>query len=505
MKVKTLYLSEITTGNNPRKRFEGIEELAESIKLHGLLQPIVVGKKNSDGLFPIIAGERRYRALSMLAEMQEGELDVHCVIRADEEAYELSIIENLQRQDVPPLQEAQAFWELRKQGLDTLDIAHRVGKSASFVYNRLQLNELIDPLKELLDKEVLPISYALQLARLSKEGQAKAQSMVVKPFSVPGEDGTRNQRIAIASKEVLSNAIRSASCASLSKAPFSLEDADTFANAGGPCTTCHKRTRNSSGLFQDIIGSQDLCLDGSCFQNKIEVHYQLEKQKLEEPAAAVVTSVFNMPAPASARPFTDYAGKTFVEKREDCEKPMPMMYIGQFEPYIRYLCGCGNCGHEQPEAQPEPTKQHDTAIESKQELEISEEEKARRLQELNDLPFGDEEEEQEPEVLEIQKVYKYFHASIAGMTDTALVGLLAIALYENHFSQVVKGVDWYNEEGEPIIKKHLPNTMAGCFFTANNYINSHGQQKGKELLSRIQADKLEKYMEAQPSINGYIK
>lgn len=130
----------------PRKDFnpEALQELADSISEHGVLQPIVVVKK--DGKYQIVAGERRWRA-SKLAQ----KTTIPAIVRTldDQNRLELSIIENAQREDLNPIELATAYAKLKEQfNLTNADIAKRVGKSPSSITNTIRLLKLPDEAKK---------------------------------------------------------------------------------------------------------------------------------------------------------------------------------------------------------------------------------------------------------------------------------------------------------------------------------------------------------------------
>lgn len=126
----------------PRKHFDAaaLEELAESLKIYGMIQPVVV-KKNAD-YYELIAGERRWRA-AKIAGLQK----IPVIIRdwAEGEAFEAALVENLQREDLNPIEESESYQRLQEEfGLSQEKIAERVGKSRSAIANSLRLLQL-DP------------------------------------------------------------------------------------------------------------------------------------------------------------------------------------------------------------------------------------------------------------------------------------------------------------------------------------------------------------------------
>lgn len=147
---QTLRLSEIEPKpDQPRKHFdeEALEQLAESIKNHGLLQPIIV-RESAGGFYQIIAGERRWRA-SKLAGLVEVPV---IIMEADSlKAAEIAIIENVQREDLNPYEEATAYKALIDQySLTQEQVAERVGKSRSAIANTMRLLDLPDEVLEML-------------------------------------------------------------------------------------------------------------------------------------------------------------------------------------------------------------------------------------------------------------------------------------------------------------------------------------------------------------------
>jgi len=148
----------------PRLRFDesALESLAESIRIHGVLQPLVVRPDGED--FVLIAGERRY-----LASKRAGLPSVPVVVRNVPEpaAYELSLVENLQRQDLNPVEEARAYAHLVEDFDYThVEIANRVGKSRSAISNTLRLLELPGEILELITRGFLSSGHARALLPL---------------------------------------------------------------------------------------------------------------------------------------------------------------------------------------------------------------------------------------------------------------------------------------------------------------------------------------------------
>lgn len=163
--VAKVRLSEI----NPRKSFpeEQEAELVLSVQQHGILQPIVV--REVGDFFVVVAGERRFRAAIKLQLSH-----VPAVIRdlTDLEALEVAVLENLQRQDVPALEEAEGFRALIERGAFTVDtLAQRLGKSRALVYQRLSLLQLAPEVSEAVGQGFVPASVASLVAGKNPEDQ----------------------------------------------------------------------------------------------------------------------------------------------------------------------------------------------------------------------------------------------------------------------------------------------------------------------------------------------
>ena len=175
----TIPLSQIEScRNQPRKSFdqEKLEELAESIRQHGVIQPLTV-RKLASGYYQIIAGERRWRAARM-TELTE--IPAVVIEADDQKAMELAMIENLQREDLNPMEEAEGFRALvANYGMTQEEAARRVGKSRSAVANAMRLLDLSPALQELVTDGQLSAGHARALLPLSPGLRAEAAKAVI--------------------------------------------------------------------------------------------------------------------------------------------------------------------------------------------------------------------------------------------------------------------------------------------------------------------------------------
>lgn len=170
--IQQINLSDIQTSNfiNHRKRFSENElmELADSIKRNGVLQAILL-RPSADSGYEIIFGERRYKA-AFLAGLNA----IPAVVReiSDEEAMEIAWVENVKRQDITPLEEADFYQKLLATGkYDIASLCTQLGKNEAYIRTRLKLNSLIIEFKELLENEVLNIGTAFELAKYTEVQQ----------------------------------------------------------------------------------------------------------------------------------------------------------------------------------------------------------------------------------------------------------------------------------------------------------------------------------------------
>ncbi len=183
---ETLVKIELITPNReqPRKTFdaEALAELTESIKQHGVIQPLIVVKKGKG--YEIIAGERRYRAAK-----QAGLKELPVIVReyTEKEKSEIALIENIQREDLNPIEEARAYEKLiNDHGLRQEDLAERISKSRSAITNRLRLLKLPEKVRQMVIEGSLSEGHARALlgATGAKRQEQLAAIVVARGLSV---------------------------------------------------------------------------------------------------------------------------------------------------------------------------------------------------------------------------------------------------------------------------------------------------------------------------------
>lgn len=168
--VEEISLSELRPNPyQPRHEFdeESLNELSESIKLHGVLQPIVV-RKSVKG-YDIVVGERRFRASKLV-----GKVRIPAIVKSltDTQMMELAVIENLQREDLNPLEEAKSYqFLMEKLNLTQAETADRLGKSRPYIANMLRLMNLPDSVKELINQKKISGGHGRTLLGLKSEDE----------------------------------------------------------------------------------------------------------------------------------------------------------------------------------------------------------------------------------------------------------------------------------------------------------------------------------------------
>lgn len=251
-----------------------LEQLAESIRAVGVQQPAIV-RFMPDKQYQLVAGERRWRA-SKLAGIEF----LPCVVRnlTDDQALKIMVIENLQREDVHPLDEADGYQRLRDEGgYDVNLIAMEVGRSPAYVYQRLRLQQLIPELQALLIEDKVRVAAVTPVARLDPAQQRLVYKAQFSPWQI--------QRGVVAHD--VEDWIRHNLMLDLAKVAWKLTDA-TLIPKSGSCSECLKRTGADPVLFDDYLG--DHCTDAACFKAKTKTVIEKNLKSIESGPYLVVKS-----------------------------------------------------------------------------------------------------------------------------------------------------------------------------------------------------------------------
>lgn len=293
---RNLPLSILTESkSNPRRIFEdaALKELAESIRSQGVLSPLLVRPLNERS-FEIVAGARRYRA-ALMAESET--VPVRIVNLTDAQALEAQLIENLQRRDVHPLEEAQGFralLRLEEPKYSIEQISAKTGKSPAYVASRLKLTELAFPVIEAFAKDEIGVGHALLLAKLQPEQQEEALAAC---YQESYGNGSKPKCILLPVRH-LQQWIEHNILLELGIAPFSKEDAELVPEAGS-CLECPKRTGHNVLLFSEIGKTHpDSCSDPKCYQAKLDAFVQ--QTIAAKPKLVQISTAYGTPKDGSA-------------------------------------------------------------------------------------------------------------------------------------------------------------------------------------------------------------
>jgi len=260
-----------------RARFDKklMQDLADSIKQVGVLQPIVVRPAGLADKYELVAGERRWLA-AKLAGLTEIRASV-CILSADQ-VLEIQLIENLQREGLHELEEAEGYEELMKLKKINADVvADMIGKSRSYVYARTKLLALCPEARKAFYAGELDSSTALEIARIPPH---ELQLRAMKDLEDWRRDGeVTNFREAKAH-------IREHYMIRLKKAPFDRNDAQLLP-AAGSCAACPKRSGNQSDLLGELKDA-DVCTDPKCFDQKRQAHFAGARKAQEAKGKKVI-------------------------------------------------------------------------------------------------------------------------------------------------------------------------------------------------------------------------
>lgn len=244
-----------------RQVYKAIDELAVSLKQHGQIEPLIVrlsskttGKKE---VYEIAAGTRRRRAAAIA-----GLETLECVVRdlSDQQMVEISIAENRDREDIHPLEEADALVELFDHyGVSIQEMAARFGKSDDYVWSRLKIARMHQDLRVAFIAGRFGVKGALVLAGIADTMQ---QRVWVELSKLPDAN---------LSAAKISGFIRDRFLMRLSVAPFPTTKEDLVEGVGS-CLKCPKRTGAQASLFPEDITSEDRCTDADCYGSKREAH-----------------------------------------------------------------------------------------------------------------------------------------------------------------------------------------------------------------------------------------
>jgi ParB/RepB/Spo0J family partition protein len=283
----------VASETNPRKHFDAVklQELADSIEETEVHTPILLrplperrlqaeiaranAEKRRVPLYELVAGERRWRGTCMTSKTQ-----IPAMIRelTDVQALEIQIIENLQREDVSELEEAEGFQTLMEQGkLNADQVGAKIKKSRAYVYGRLKVLDLCEAGRTAMRAGTIDFSKALLAARIPSE---KLQMEAIAYMT------RRDYRDRLPGYRDCAEYVQREFMLRLDKARFTITDASLLPKAGS-CSDCSKRTGANPEQFKDV-DSADVCTDRICFEQKTQAHIAQQVAAAKEKGQTVI-------------------------------------------------------------------------------------------------------------------------------------------------------------------------------------------------------------------------
>lgn len=270
-KLRVISIQQITPSRtNPRQTFDDIDSLASSIRMNGLLCPLLV-RHIAAHEYEIIDGERRFKALKKL----NAERVICYIVEVKDGILDKQVVANLQRREVHPLEEAEAMEELYKDKGSLQHVSAILGKSIDYVTRRWYLLKLIPKAKKAFKDGALTIGHADLIARLMPEQQQTILNFAIGEQYFEGK--TIPKRVTV---DELRVHIQNMYYLDLKRAPWDMADAKLVPKAGS-CDACPLRKKNNAGLF-DTSEEGDLCLSAECFRRKLRAWVSMKQKEVKE-------------------------------------------------------------------------------------------------------------------------------------------------------------------------------------------------------------------------------
>lgn len=385
--VELLYVSP----EEARKTIDSaaLNELADSIARSGVIEPLLARVTGgAAGPFEIVAGQRRW-----LASKIAGKTTCPCIVRemSDDEARELRIISNLQREDLPAMEEAEAYGKLLARDGATIEtVAAALAKSPSYVGRRVQLLKAIEPVREALKHGAIEVGHALELARLDQALQwqmltrMQCGATLVEPDDVVDEEGeegvcrfcgcteddpcpagcgwANEEQTICDSPECLERfreetqqqtspwqkthysvvelrrEIEETAHHDLKDAPFPLI-AELHPM---PCSECPKRAGNTQLLFDDC--AQDTCTDRPCFNRKVNAWIDVQLAAAASEKRKLLKLTHNWSSEKDKVHASDYGGSRVLKSAAECEYAEQGIWVdGRSAGHLATICRKADC------------------------------------------------------------------------------------------------------------------------------------------------------------------
>lgn len=319
----------VRSTTNPRTHFDPayIQELAESIKDHGVIQPILVRPLPASRVpdtprnvtHEIVCGECRDRGSEAA-----GVDTIPVMIKElnDNQVLEIQLVENLKRRDLTELEEALGYETLMQHAAITADqVGEKIGKSRSYVYGRLKLLDLCSEARGSLRDGTIDASRALLVARIPDHKlQIKAMKEIVAGSNYFGNSVREPMTHRQAATHVQQNYMLK-----LGEAKFKIENVD-LVPAAGSCKTCPKRTGHDPDLFSDVKGA-DVCTDPPCFHKKEEAHAAAIVKAAKDKGQTVIAGKEAQEVRSSSYVHAKFKGYKRLDSAEDSPTDQPLRKI----------------------------------------------------------------------------------------------------------------------------------------------------------------------------------
>lgn len=412
-----------------------LTDLVASIKEKGVLMPILVRpNKKKDG-FEVVAGHRRLAA-SKLAGLKS--IPARILDLTDVEAREAQIVENLQREDVHPLDEGKAYRDLiekSKPHYTIEDVAEKVGKSTKYVRSRLQLTNLIEKAAEKFKSGKLPIAHAALIAHLDEKQQAAALKECFSTYG--GED--------VVDLDDLRDWIRDLSFETYKKQQPWKDDKE-LAAAVGECVECPK----GADLFGEKAPEE--CSDPRCYARKMSAFIELKKKEFadkKEPVTLVSTSYMSDSGKASNKGILRTSDYTEVTTKKKCEfEKTGLVVYGSDLGKVMRICTDKKC------------KVHRSQYSSS--YEHTPEEKAKRKKEKEEWE-AKEKAEQVKQAKLVAATLKNISIPLNNASINVLLGLMLERIGDYDLQEFVESKEWEIQKRKSTWGEMVPDYIGTCY------------------------------------------
>ncbi len=298
---------------HPRRRFDerSLAELAFSFQAQGVLQPLLV-RTIEDDKYEVITGARRLRA-AKLAALEE--VPARIAELSDIEVLECQLVENGQREDVHPLEEAFAYKRMIDTDgahYDVARIAAKIGRTPGHVATRLRLTELVPSIAEAFLADEIGVGHALEIAKLPQQEQERAFDAAFQTAWNCGKETRILRPVRDLTAWIEQNILLS-----LESVAFDKND-ETLVPDAGSCANCPKRTGFNTLLFDAAL--QDSCTDKHCYNNKLTKN--VERQVAAKPQLVQITNEWRTPGNSTVLGRNQYVALNLTAKSAKSKKPL---------------------------------------------------------------------------------------------------------------------------------------------------------------------------------------